>query len=88
MLQSFTPLPVSAQIALEPAADLSREKAGGDVNCKLARMTRPEPTPAEEPRAEPSANQEAWCKILPYLLKPIVRHLEMVLWDGAWSGSE
>ena len=52
MLQSFTPLPVSAQIALEPAANLSREKAGGDVNCKLARMTRPEPTPAEEPRAE------------------------------------
>ena len=75
MLQSFTPLPVSAQIALEPAADLSREKAGGDVNCKLARMTRPEPTPAEEPRAEPSANQEAWCKILSYLLKPIVRHI-------------
>ena len=75
MLQSFTPLPVSAQIALEPAANLSREKAGGDVNCKLARMTRPEPTPAEEPRAEPSANQEAWCKIPSYLLKPIVRHL-------------
>jgi hypothetical protein len=40
MLQSFTPLPVSAQIALEPAADLSREKAGGGVNCKLAKMTQ------------------------------------------------
>ena len=40
LLQSFTPLPVSAQIALEPAADLSREKAGGDVECKLARMRR------------------------------------------------
>ena len=46
---AFTPLPVSAQIALEPAAKLPREKAGGDVNCKLARMTQPEPTPAEEP---------------------------------------
>ena len=64
MLQSFTPLPVSAQIALEPAANLPREKAGGDVNYKLARMTRPRPTPAEELGAEPSANQEAWCKIL------------------------
>ena len=75
MLQSFTPLPVSAQIALEPAANLPQEKAGGDANCKLARMTRPEPTPAEEPRAEPSANQEAWCKILSYLLKAIVRQI-------------
>ena len=74
MLQSFTPLPVSAQVALEPAASLSREQAGGDVNCKLARMTRPEPTPAEEPKAGPSANQEARCKTTSYLLKPVARH--------------
>ena len=86
MLQSFTPLPVSAQIALEPTANLSREKTGGDVNCKFARMTRPEPTtPAEEPRAEPSANQEAWCKILSYLLKPVVRPIACSSDHSNWA---